>query len=446
MALNSLGQYVAAHKVWDHVGNIIPDVEVCEGDRPFSEFKPASWLPVKFYDKYFENWLVTMPGQLVALDPDGRVMPAEYGLTSATVTYTASDISAGTIDISTGVAVTSAKTVTLSGLSGGWAGEFMGRQGVAFGDSTVKYPIGVCPYPYLQWAGDNGIYDDGSNPVGFKYNNYQMQHQVAVLCDGVIKLPIVPGQQATESLNDNATSGTLTFGTVGWHSRANTIANSRYASTGYNPCPTTATVVACALDEYPVAKNTSRTPISSTVSGMLVNEVGTIAEVRTSGDFYVDYEVGVIFVYSSNGTTIPTCSSDTITYFNYVSVPSVLSQFGCILASTAEIKPGDFLGCTTGSNWGKISLSASTIPCEIMGQIISFETFPKDYLDYVRTNFNPAINSNASGAMSNATAATSSVGLGQMDQMPGTATGGVPGDIHYTGAANIRAIVNIIGR
>ncbi len=85
MSFNALGQYTPNHKAWDHVGNIIPDVENSEGDRPHlgDKARPASWLPVQFYDKHYENWNVVMPGKAVAYDPDGYLMPAEYGLTGS---------------------------------------------------------------------------------------------------------------------------------------------------------------------------------------------------------------------------------------------------------------------------------------------------------------------------------------------------------------------------
>jgi hypothetical protein len=99
MSFDSLNRYNPNHKVWDHVGNLIPDVEHSEGERPAIELQVASWLPVQFFDKHYENWMVVLPGKAIALDPDGRAMPAEYGLTSASVVYTQNDVDAGTIDV-----------------------------------------------------------------------------------------------------------------------------------------------------------------------------------------------------------------------------------------------------------------------------------------------------------------------------------------------------------
>ena len=48
--------------------------------------------------------------------------------------------------------------------------------------------------------------------------------------------------------------------------------------------------------------------------------------------------------------------------------------------------------------------------------------------------------------MANGSAGSLSVNVGQLDQMPGTATGGVNELIHYAGAANQLAYVNLIWR
>ena len=75
MGFDSLGRYAPNHKSWDHVGNMIPVVEHSEGIRPHGEFKPAAWLPVQFFDKYYEEHFVVLPGKVLAFDNDGRVVP-----------------------------------------------------------------------------------------------------------------------------------------------------------------------------------------------------------------------------------------------------------------------------------------------------------------------------------------------------------------------------------
>lgn len=469
MSFNSVGQYTPNHKAYDRVGNILPGVEHSEGCRPAVEFKPAEWLPVQFYDKHYEQWVVIMPGKLVALDPDGKVMPAHYGLTSATVAYTADDVTAGTIDVATGLPVVAAKTVTLSQLTGtkesGWtttnAGAaktsgFMGRYGESFGDSVAKYPIGVAPQAYLQWAGG-----DGSNPANFRHHNYNMQHQVPVLCDYVLSLPLIPGQVAAEATAKTATGSALVIGTNHWHTRTNVIANAtgRYAAGGTVPVTSADTVVALALDNYPIATNTARTTIAfasdntaDDLSGVLLNEVGSVAAVNAAGDFFVDTVAGVIFVYSSNGTDLPSAISGaagsiTTQYYHYATAAGTYGAFACVLTSSTELKPGDFLECGAGSNFVRANPAAGSSNCaNLMAQVIGFEQFPKDGLERVRTAYNPALQTNASGAMSNATLSGASTGAGQLDQMPGSATGGMPASVSYSGAADTVVILNLISR
>lgn len=473
MGFNTLNQFSASHKVYDRVGNIIPDICHSEGVSPAGEFKPAPWLPVQFKDKHFENWMVILPGKLIALDPDGCVMPASYGAsTTPDVTYTQSDVDAGVIDVATGLPVVAAKTVNLEYLSGvkeaGWtttnAGSsktsgFMGRYGVPWPGCVSKttvsliYPIGVAPYAYLQWCGG-----DGFNPTEYYQYNYNMQHQVAPLCDYVIKLPLIPCPASSETVDTSATSSALTFGTQATHTRAYAQANAtgRYgSSTGTVPVLDAYPVIALALDYYPVAKNTARTAISLTatagdVTSILVTEKSALSAVTQAGDYFVDYDVGVIFIYSSDGSTVPTALSGATTpvidYYHLDDAATVLSKFACVLANGTNLKAGDFLKCSTaGSNW-VLADPATDNFATVMGQIVGFEVHPRDLLQYVHTAFMPALSTDSSGSMANGVAGSASLNLGQMDQMPGSATGGVPDLIHYAGAADTLVLINMVSR
>lgn len=465
MPFNALGQYTANHKVWDHVGNIFPDVEHSEGERPSIELRPAEWLPVQVFDKHYENWHVIMPGKCVALDPDGRAMPAEYGLTGASVVYTQNDVDNGVIDIATGLPVTTPKTVVLSNLTGvrhgSWtqanAGTgtitsgFMGRYGVAFNDGTAKRPIGVAPYAYLQWAGG-----DGFNPAELRQHNYIMQHQVAVLCDYVLRLPLIPAQAANEQVEKAVAGANLVFGTRDTHTRAQAQANAegRYnPTTGTVPVLDTYPVIALALANEDLAVQTQRTQLSLTstdpsddLSGILVREVSALSALTSPGDYFIDHPVGVIFIYSADGATVPAAISGAVgtvrlTYYHNGAAAGTVSKFASVLG---PVEPGDFLKC--GSNSNLVPASASDDFKDILGQVIAFETHPRDALDRVRTAYSPAIGTDSSGSMANGTLGSASANVGQMDQMPGSATGGHPDLIHYAGAADTIVIVNLISR
>lgn len=402
MSFNTLGQYSANHKNWDHVGNIMAPVEASEGQRPYGEFMPAAWLPVKFFEKYYENWITITPGKLVALDNDGRVVPAQYGLAGATIVYGTDDVNAGVVDARTGIALLAANvgTVNVSAVT-----DFMGR-GVSVALSVSK-PVGVCAYPVLQWAGDATAYDDGFNPTAFIKHNYMMQHRVAFVCDYVLELPLVPAKTSTETITSQSwSSSIMTFD---------------------------------ALDSLPVATNTTRTPITfannslSTAATVFVYQKSTAAELIADGDWYIDYTTGVIKAYTS---TNPAGGTFSVTYRNYASAPtgSNVSVFACVLG---DVKPGAFLKCNADSNWVVDSSPSLDVT---MGQVLDIEVQPKDMLDKVRTAYSPALATNAAGSFPGGTTS------GQMDQMPGSATGGVSDKIHYAGAADKLVRVNLISR
>lgn len=389
MTFNTIGQYTGAHKTWDHVGNIIPDIELSEGERPAIEFKPAAWLPVQFYDKYYENWNVIMPGKIVALDNDGRVVPAQYGLASAQITYTADDVTAGVIDARTGVTllIGAIGTFNVSAVTA-----FNGVAGVTLAPSK---PIGVCPYAVLQWAGG-----DGFNPANYRQHNYNMQHQIAVLCDYVIQLPLVPVAQ---------TAASLTFG-----------------------APSANISTSSAVSNIPVATNTvGRTPIAFTggpSATLFVNQMPTLAQVTSAGDWFINYATGVVTVFA---TVTPTPIS--ISYYHYASNATTVSKFASVVGNP---KPGDFLICDVNSNF---KVRASEEFTDVMGQVLCRDAaFPKDAMERVRTAYNPALGTSGTGANPGY--------LGQLDQMPGSANGGVPANISYAGAADTMCYINLVSR
>jgi len=232
--------YVATHKKWDHVGNLTPNVEISEGVRPAEELKPAAYLKLVRFDKYLEDYFVVSAGKVVALDGNNDVVPAGLRLqatnflalwtagvaSGGTVTvqdvltycrtsanwagdnytaYDSIDLQQGIIDINapavlnaagatvenTELVVESFFDVTIGGtaynLGNLTAGQLAGAKAsvTAIDQSlSVSYPIGIAPFNYFRWAGG-----DGFNPAQYNLHNYNMQHQVTVLCDYYIELP-----------------------------------------------------------------------------------------------------------------------------------------------------------------------------------------------------------------------------------------------------------------
>lgn len=398
MAFDSLGQYAPNHKGWDHVGNMIPVVEHSEGVRPHGEFKPAAWLPVQFFDKYFEVYYVALPGKVLAADNQGRIVPAQYGLTGANITYTERDVEAGVIDVRTGstLLLGSIGTFAVSGVT-----NFMG----AGETMAVSKPMGVAPYAIFQWAGDGSARDDGTNPAGYRQHNHNLQHRVALLCDYVLEVPLVPAATSLEALENASHSGSvLTLGPV---------------------------------NNLPLASNTMRTAIAfgnhslTDAATRFVRQVDSVSLIKGLGDWHVDLTTGVVSTWASSdpgggGTAYR------ISYSHYASAPSAVSKFTC---AVGNLKAGDFVKCDSNSNFVK---ATSEDFKDIMGQVLEVENvLDKDYLGRVRTAYD-SLSSDATGALPGY--------AGQMDQMPGSATGGVPDKVHYAGAANLVVRINLVSR
>ncbi len=418
MGFDSLGRYSPTHKSWDHVGNMIPVVEHSEGVRPHGEFKPAAWLPVKFFDKYYEEYFVVMPGKVLAFDNQGRVCPAQYaanagGVADPNIVYTTNDVTAGTIDVRTGTPVIAEATFAQSTVT-----DFMGT-GEAM---TVSSPVGVAPYAYWQWAGDGSALDDGFNPSGYRQHNHNLQHRVAILCDYVLELPLVPASDGNVTFDSNASetnaSNVSTFVAV---------TDGGETSTG---------------GSLPLAANTVRTPMAfssatlgvAAVAAKFANQVGSAADISAAGDWAIDLTTGVLSVFSAAEFN-DAAGQDLVFTFSYYGTAGVTGA-SVFAAASGNLKAGDFVVCDAESNL--IAAAADDDFKDIVGQVLELENADKDALGMVKTAYNPPLGTDASG---------SSPGYaGQMDQMPGSATGGVSDKVHYAGAADLVVRINLVSR
>lgn len=417
MGFNSVNQYTGNHKTWDHVGNILPNVEHSEGVRPAIEWRVAQWLPVQFFDKHYENWFVVMPGKVLACDTNGDLVPAGLAVNAHlvgsgdVVTYTLSDLEAGTINVTTGVAVT-LDELTDPGSTRGYslteinAAGFLGDTNR---DLAISSPVGVAPYAFHQWAGG-----DGSNPTTLAKHNYNMQHQVAVLCDYVLNVPLVPGASTSEALVFSPAAGGL----------ANVFTDS-------------------GLSNLPVATNTVRTP--TTFSGgssatLFVNQVATASDITSAGDWAIDLTTGAVAVYAAVAPT-----NVTVSYSHYASVPTTVSKFVC---AVGDLVAGDLVTFDENSNFRKATTAnlfldgsptgdqVSRALGLVVGQVLDRDdSNPRDMLDRVKTSYAPPINTDSTGAKP--------AYLGQLDQMPGSATGGMPASVSYAGAADTVVRINL---
>jgi hypothetical protein len=166
-------------------------------------------------------------------------------------------------------------------------------------------------------------------------------------------------------------------------------------------------VVALALASKPVAKNTTRTPVSCDVSGVLAKEKSSIAAVTAEGDWYLDAEVGLLFIHADTWTGLVTDNSDPTFSYSYYDDGGIGASSEQWIYFDGEGVPGDALSVDEKSNFVVKGVSedilASTDPA--LGRLLYVYTEPRQLLDKVKTAFN-LTNMNAAG------------------KMPGTATAG----------------------
>jgi hypothetical protein len=256
-----------------------------------------------------------------------------------------------------------------------------------------------------QWAGDSSSLDDGFNPSAYRNHNHNLQHQVAILCDYVLELPLVPFKEAAENLDQGSHSGNI--------------------------------ATLNALSKIPLATITDRTPITiggvGTEPDLFVNRRETLGEVEAAGDWHVNVTTGVISVFTANDLGSITAADLTAVYYHYDTAVTAVSKFAC---ASGPLVAGDFVVCDANSNF--VKAAGGDDFKDIVGQVLEVESAAKDALDKVRTAYNPALGTDASGSLPGY--------AGQMDQMPGSATGGVSDKVHYAGAADLVVRINLVSR
>ena len=423
--------YQANHKTWDRVGNMTPDVEFSETERPAGEFKVADWLPVQRLDKHYEHFFVVSAGKIIAFDRMGRVVPAglktAFAIPAAThvLSYTASDVTEGVMNLVTGAPCTGAVDYDRTEITNALRAQGL-LDATENAEDFINFPIGVAPYNYLKWCGG-----DGSNPAEYTQHNYNMQHQVAILCDYCVQVPLVPALASTLNLSGLAaisSSAIADFApaSAAWFDKTALGLTLRYAG------KVNANTVALILPSFNCAKNTAITPWVLPVG--FTREVSSLLELTTAGDYFVDLDVGVILMFETGGDA-KAITTGSLVFYHYDAAPASVSTFACALG---DLKPGDFVRADKNSNYvkakvfaaGDIVTGTDTAPTdaelaamlnqvmaaqsEIVGQVLELEGHPRDFLERVRTAF-PF--------------------LGVMDRMPGTATEGMPLAITYAGAS-----------
>lgn len=447
-------EYSGVDKMYDHQGNLEPNVELSEGIRPAGEFRIAPWLPTANaqYDKKFEIWRILAAGKIVAMTCDGWVVPAGLAVkfrdaadSDVVLQYTSSDADRYVISLVTGALVAATDTTVNSG--NGWTKGHvttaLRTRGIipndADADDYISAPVGVAPYGYLK------AFDTNSNKLRYLRNpknlaeyNFNMQSQIAILCDYVLELPWVPEGLTTVAGNvlGTVTAGTSTQNGLWWIAATNT------------------TVLPMAQDSERLAYTFGSDSVS-----LFATRKNSVRAIRSTGDYLVDADMNRIYFYHGGASTAAVSSNATavsygIYHYNSVTDTGIDSNdYACVVG---EVCPGKYLKPTVNSNWipvtyadhrftitdtvgtafdqtelqGQLTEVQSAIRenALVIGQVLEVKHHPRGGLERVRS-YGEHISWSSSQ---------------RNDRLPGNATAGMPNSITYANGANKTVTVNII--
>lgn len=409
----------------DLVGEITPMVFLeTPVDRPtcgHGSFLPAPWLPIQWQDEVSKDYFVMSSGKIVCFTDEGHLAPAGLKLAwaaSTGLTYTSDDYANKTQDITTGeeYAVNGTTTYTPTNIRDGLRSRGLIGSSEAAAD-FLSLPVGAILYDVYAWAGGNGW-----NPALYKFQNYIKQQGIQYTTASQMQLPVVPAEHVSVNVPGSLTGSALTFGSGNLYSSTNTLSKERYDSA------TNTDFIAWAIADYPIATDTDRTPVEGSSTDFLVREIkvnypqyataeeaicAAIDRLTTAGDYFIDYNAGVVFMYASGGASIPSnVSGESITFYSYTAAPATVERYACIVG---DPRPGDWLKVDSNSNlqvW-----TTSDAAWIRIARVHKLEQEPKDLLDRVQT-------------------AWTGTGMSTKQQMTGTATKGFSSVITYSGASD----------
>lgn len=456
--------YVPNHKFWDRMGRVTPNVEWSESHRPHFESFAAPWLPTQRYEVEIEAYYTVSSGKVVGLDGQGFLVPAglrkAWNIASGSnaLVYTQTDVDNYVIDLTTGELLTDTATYTEAQLTAALKERGLIRPDQRAMDFISK-PIGIASYNYFKASASDNSY----NPRTLFQHNFRPQANCAVTCDYVATYPVLPAIAADETMDGALAnledsidwSSTRTGGWFGSTALNGLTAYSSKIDAGDD-------IVAYVFTYFPMAHITADSPITVDNAG-LVNQVDSVDLVTAAGDYYIDYNLGMLFLYSAGGTAIPSpfTAASVVTYYHYQAEGTATNTVSTYACATGNLEYGDFLTYDSNSNLIKAELdianaegynssfalysadpdysgaadaeislqleqAVSNYTTGIVGQILGTVEFPKDYLDRVKT------------AYQGQTAA--------INQAPGSATGGRTDQLTYTNSAEKMIIVNLIFR
>jgi len=402
------------------LGRIAPKVDYGENIQdPFvPELQVAKWLPVAFTQTANrgngQSAYVIAKGKPVAmcrggdfgLVPAGIAADIIAGSATALI-YSADDVTWKTEDLTTGAAVTGAVTYSLGDVAQAVWDRGLVDAAMAT-EAAAKYAIAgydAADLPGVGGGTPSPAEDEAivraliSSPVGhakdhlwvylgsaeagdFKFQNYAPKAKASLRTAGVLRVPHIVTASATQVVDGTGATGTggaSAQPTVGaWYNATNAALFARYSERGLSATSSVALVI---LTANVLAKNIAgRTPISSSLTGLLLREVSSIAKISKSGDFWVDEMGGALVVFNTAWTATPTSTTFTFSHYaaNVASTSAEVSFAG-------EARPGDLVTFDAASNF--IAAGSTVASSEIVGQVLAVLKGPRGGLERVRTGY-----------------------------------------------------------
>jgi hypothetical protein len=403
-----------------------------DNDRGLGAFRPAAWLPVQFTKSSYQSGtdaFVISAFKPVSLDTEGKIVPSGFKTsmggnskanahTEIGITYTSDDVDWGVIDITTGLPVTGATTHTGLVIAKALLERGLVRDddaiaaGAAAPPSTsahvntiidlfISEPVGIVLQDVNVWS---GLPEEGDQT----FTNYSKQHAVQFLTRATMR---VPQRVAGDENSFTFDAATLDGGGTTTYTAGAFIDDGEYWTADqftqlvrYSAYAATVPVVAIGLDDRPVAKNTDRTPVTCDRTGVLVRERTSIDLITKEGDWYLDADLGVMFLHEDTWATLVALGAANTNFLYSFYTDTGVATAQRYIHFDGPCRPGDFVYYDEQSNF-VVASAAQIAAAKAIGRVHKVFAEPRDLLDKVKTAWNLT---GASAAM----------------QMPGTATKG----------------------
>ena len=360
-----------------------------------SSHQLAPWVPVAWQDTVSKNYFCLMTGKMVAMDIQGKLVPAgmkvlldesdpDDDATTDFISYTATDVDAITMDITTGEAVEAAITYDIADVT-----TALIARGLIAPDQTLRDFIQPTVGAIIQTVFSPFSLGDATAAYKQKWTNFLLQKGLQFTTHHQMKVPVVPSTAGEFTAPGSLTGTALVFGSGHAFSADNAKLVARYAGV------TATNFIAIAFEDRNIAKNTDRTPFECSNSAVLVRErtvdlgryvteqeaiAAALLMLTQTGDWLLDRAAGVLFLYENGGNAMVGASAG-YDYSHYGASPTAVSRYMCV---EGGILPGDYVKVTQDSNFTKW-VSGDDDEALKVGRCYGLVTEPNGLLQHVRT-------------------------------------------------------------